>query len=170
MTLCIYVCTYIIFLQIKLYAEVGDTPKAWDLKQKGSTTLDPGTYDYYDYDFVGDIDANDITEWVSNSNTLFDLCLTEYVFVSLSLALVIAKFFPAIHSRLVSRATSLEYQSLYWGAAVVSNVFVYGLVFLSGRALSLLFVHFTHPTTGHVALATQVIIYGIFFCCFPRCL
>ena len=55
------------------------------------------------------------------------------VCVSLSLTLVIAKLFPRIHSELVSRATSLQHQSLYWGAAVVSNVFVYGLFLAAGR-------------------------------------
>ena len=43
---------------------------------------------------------------------------------SLSLALMIAKFFPAVHNQIVSKATRLEYQSFYWGTAVVSNIFV----------------------------------------------
>ena len=54
------------------------------------------------------------------SQTFANLSWAEYVFVSLSLALVIAKFFPAVHNQIVSRATRLEHQSLYWGTAVVS--------------------------------------------------
>ena len=60
--------------------------------------------------------------------------LSEYVLVSLSLALIIATFSPAIHNKIVSKAsTTLEYKSLYWGMAVVSNSFIYGLVFAVGR-------------------------------------
>ena len=65
--------------------------------------------------------------------TFVKLSLAEYVFVSLSVALVIAKFFPAVHNQIVSRATILEHQSLYWGTAVVSNVFTYGLLFAAMR-------------------------------------
>ena len=48
--------------------------------------------------------------------------------------MIIAKFFPAIHNQIVSKTVnSLEYQSLYWGSAVVTNVFTYGLVFVAAR-------------------------------------
>ena len=58
--------------------------------------------------------------------------------VSLSLAVIIAKFFPAIHNHIVSKATNnFEYQSLYWGSSVVTNVFTYGLWFVAARVGSL---------------------------------
>ena len=73
-----------------------------------------------------------------NAHSFVKLSLVEYVFVSLCLAVIIAKFFPAIHNQIVSTVVnSLEYQSLYWGSAVVTNVFTYGLVFLFARGLSL---------------------------------
>ena len=71
------------------------------------------------------------------------------MFVSLSLALVIAKFFPAIHSQLVSRATSLEYQSLYWGTAVVSNVLVYGLLVITARGWAITLQGFENPLNDY---------------------
>ena len=64
-------------------------------------------------------------------------CIVEYAVVSLTLSLVIAKYFPAIHDQLVSRITREEHQSLYWGTVIVSNILTYGLVFLAGRACSL---------------------------------
>ena len=67
------------------------------------------------------------------SHTFVKLCWAEYAFASTSLALVIAKFFPAVHNQIVSRATRLEHQSLYWGIAVISNVFTYGLLFAAMR-------------------------------------
>ena len=66
--------------------------------------------------------------------------LLEYTFVSLSLALVIAVYFPVVHNQIVSRETRLEHYSLYWGTAVVSNVFTYGLLFAAGRAWSINFI------------------------------
>ena len=69
--------------------------------------------------------------------TFVKLSLAEYVFVSLCLALVIARLFPAVHNHIVSKATRLEHQSLYWGMVVVSNIFVYGLLLAVGRGLSI---------------------------------
>ena len=71
------------------------------------------------------------------TQTFVNWSWAEYVFLSTSLALVIAKFFPAVHNQIVSRATRLEHQSLYWGTAVVSNVFTYGLVFVAMRGWSI---------------------------------
>ena len=79
--------------------------------------------------------------------------------VSLSLALVIAKFFPAIHSQLVSRATSLESQSLYWGTAVVSNVLVYGLLIITARGLAIIMEVLINPLKNYV-LSTNAIVDG----------
>ena len=127
----------------------------WDNEQKGLTSFNPEA-------LIG-FDARQITNWVPNNNALFDLCLAEYVFVSLSLALLIAKFFPKIYSQLVSKATHPEYQSLYWGAAVVSNVFVFCGVFVFGRILTLYALSSIHPPTVYVAATLQVIIYITFF-------
>ena len=71
--------------------------------------------------------------WPIDANPFVVISLLEYVFVSTSLALVIAKFFPAVHNQIVSRATRLEHQSLYWGTAVISNTFIYGLLFGTAR-------------------------------------
>ena len=65
------------------------------------------------------------------------LGLIEYVFVTFSLALVIARFFPVVHSQIVPRTTTFGHQSLYWGTVVVSNVFTYGLLFAASRGWSI---------------------------------
>ena len=70
------------------------------------------------------------------SHTFVKLSLAEYVVVSLCLALVIARLFPAVHNHIISKATRLEHQSLYWGT-VVSNTFVYGLVFAAAKGWSI---------------------------------
>ena len=76
--------------------------------------------------------------WSMDTHQFTKLGWVEYVFVSTSLALVIAKFFPAVHNQIVSRATRLEHQNLYWGTAVVSNVFTYGLLFAAMRGWSII--------------------------------
>ena len=81
-----------------------------------------------------------------NAHQFAKLSLAEYVFVSLSLALVISKYFPGVHDQIVSRATRLEHQSLYWGTAVVSNVFVYGLLLTAGRGCSIYFATFKYAS------------------------
>ena len=73
------------------------------------------------------------------SHTFVKLSLAEYVFVSLCLALVIARLFPAVHNHIVSKATRLEHQSLYWGMVVVSNTFVYGLLFAAAKGWSIVY-------------------------------
>ena len=126
--------------QVKVYSEVGGKPQTWDQHQKGTIIL--GYYDYYDhFDYYDYYDTgNEVMQFLDilmTSHTFVNLSLAEYVFVSLSLALVIAKFFPAVHNQIVSRATRLEHQSLYWGTAVVSNVRTYGLLFAAGRGWSI---------------------------------
>ena len=120
--------------QVKAYSEVGGKPQTWDQHQKGTITL------RYDYDYYDEHHGKEIMRFLDfpiTSQTFVKLCWAEYVFVSLSLALVIAKFFPAVHNQIVSRATRLEHQSLYWGTAVVSNTFIYGLVFTGMRGWSI---------------------------------
>ena len=79
-----------------------------------------------------------LINWSMKSGTFVKLSLAEYVVVSLCLALVIAILFPAVHNHIISKATRLEHQSLYWGMVVVSNTFVYGLVFAAGRGWSII--------------------------------
>lgn len=122
-------------MQIRVYSENGGVPKSWNQRQKGVAK-----FNFYDTDIM--IKFQNFT---INIEQFVSLCLAEYILVSLSISLVIAKFFPAVHSQIVSKATNLEYQSLYWGTAVVSNVFVYGLLFASTRAFIISQQHFTNP-------------------------
>ena len=111
------------------YTEAGSKPLTWDQNERGIISFTSDPFD--------DIVILEFWEWSIDTQTFLRLARAEYVFVSLFLALVIAKFFPAIHSQIVSKAaSSLEYQSLYWGSAVVANVFTYGLVLLAGRGMS----------------------------------
>ena len=105
-----------------MYAEAGGKPHTWDVSQRGTITTDSKTK------------VMELFQHPISTATLSHLCLTEYTFVSISLVLIIAKFFPVYHSKLVSKATTLEYKSLYWGAAVVSNCFTLGLIFPTGKA------------------------------------
>ena len=138
-------------------------PQFWHQHQKGTVL-------FIDSNFQPPEDIKFMQRPV-DPDTFVKLCMTEYVFVSLSLALVIAKFFPAIHSQLVSRATSLESQSLYWGTAVVSNVFVYGLLFTAARGLAILMQVLDNPLTNYslssrfviIPSIQEVIIHGILF-------
>ena len=155
--MCILCFAYnIIIVQIKLYAETRGVPETWNREQKGITSINPSEEDYESFD------PKEINKYVPDTATLLYLSLTEYIVVSLSVALLVAKFFPAIHSKLVSSVTTLEYQSLYWGIAVVCNVFVYGLVFLSGRISAIFFFFFSFNATGIVVGVLQVTYYTIF--------
>ena len=121
--------------QIKVYSEFGGKPHTWDQSQKGSVKLSSNNEEIDDDD-----NLKGVIVFMGSSVKLHRyvrLSLTEYVFVSLSLALVIAKFFPVVHNQIVSRATRLEHQSLYWGTAVVSNIFVYGLLFAGAKGWSI---------------------------------
>ena len=134
--------------QIKVYSEVGGKPQTWDQHQKGTVAIPYYYYDYYDEDHRKE--AIKFLHLSMKSQTFVQLSLTEYVFVSLSLALVIAKFFPAVHNQIVSRATRLEHQSLYWGTAVISNVFTYGLIFTFMRGLSITQMYFFDIVFGNI--------------------
>ena len=144
------------YVQIKLYAETRGVPETWNREQKGITSINPSEEDYESFD------PKEINKYISDTETLLNLTLTEYSVVSLSVTLLVAKFFPAIHSQLVSSVTTLEYQSLYWGTAVVCNVFVYGLVFLSGRISAIYFLYISFNATGIVVGVLQVTYYTIF--------
>ena len=114
-----------------MYSEFGCKPQTWDQSQKGTVTFDD------DYNKV-EVIVKFITGQIKRHDFI-KLALSEYIIVSLSLSLVIAKFFPAVHNQIVSRATRLEHQSLYWGTAVVSNIFVYGLLFAAARGAAIYF-------------------------------
>ena len=131
------------------YSEAGSRPLAWDQNQKGTITFNDYGYYYYDY---GDYDDSEVMKYnmslPMNEHSFVKLSLVEYVFVSLCLAVIIAKFFPAIHNQIVSTAVnSLEYQSLYWGSAVVTNVFTYGLVFVVARGWNITLQYWSSPNS-----------------------
>ena len=119
---------------MKVYAEAGGKPHTWDVSQRG--TITPYSEDVFDDPKVMELFQHSIS-----TATISSLCLTEYTFVSISLVLIISKFIPVYHSKLVSMATTQEYKSLYWGAAVVSNCFTLGLLFPTGRA----WIYFFEP-------------------------
>ena len=90
--------------------------------------------------------------------------LSEYVFVSTSVALIIAMHFPGVHKQIVSKATSrLEYCSLYWGTAVVSNIFTYGLVPVFGRSIMIYFLISEKMSVLIVLMVQEVIVHVILF-------
>ena len=159
----------LIFLQIKVYSESGGKLQThWDQSQKGTITDD-----YY-YDFDGDVKVLMFMTHRMNYLTLVKLSLAEYVVVSLCLALVIARLFPAVQNHIVSKATRLEHQSLYWGTVVVSNTFVYGLVFAAGKGWSIFLssllsdmIYFGFDyfnTTIIVSVLLEVVINTVLFC------
>ena len=124
----------LMFLQIKVYSESGGKLQThWDQSQKGILT----DYDYGDYNDDRQRVLS-LINWSMKSHTFVKLSLAEYVFVSLCLVLVIAILFPAVHNHIVSKATRFEHQSLYWGMVVVSNTFVYGLLFVAGKGWSII--------------------------------
>ena len=88
------------------------------------------------------------------------LSTAEYVMISLSLSLVIAKFFPTIHNHLVSKVTKLEHQSLYWGTVIVFNAFTYSLLFLAGRGWGITNVAFglLHLPIGWIPITCMLVI------------
>ena len=154
------------------YSEAGSRPLAWDRNQKGTITFNDYGYYYYDY---GDYDDSEVMKFMSlpmNEHSFVKLSLVEYVFVSLCLAVIIAKFFPAIHNQIVSTVVnSLEYQSLYWGSAVVTNVFTYGLVFVVARGWNITLQYWSSPNyvykpdkeSLYVLSIQEFLVYVIFF-------
>ena len=92
------------------YSEAGIRPLTWDQNQKGTSTFNDFDYDYYDYDYYDDTKIMEFMKRSMKAHSFVKLSLVEYMFVSLCLAVVIAKFFPAIHNQIVSKAVnSLEY-------------------------------------------------------------
>ena len=123
-----------------VYSESEGKPQIWDQSQKGTVKINKGPFAYLFKDNNYDYTSGMKFIQKMGPHQFVQLSLVEYVFVSTSLALVIAKFFPAVHNQIVSRATRLEHQSLYWGTAVVSNVFTYGLLYAVMRWGSISFL------------------------------
>ena len=160
------------FLQLKVYSESGGKLQThWDQSQKGTIT------DYVDYsDYSDDRQEVLFFNWSMKSHTFVKLSLAEYVFVSLCLALVIARLFPAVHNHIISKATRLEHQSLYWGTVVVSNTFVYGLLFAAGKGwsifyssllLEIIYYHAYYLDVNRtiiVSVLLEVVISAVLFC------
>ena len=149
-----------------VYSESEGKPQIWDQSRKGTVKTNNGP----SFDFVNDdSDYSNGMKFIQKigPHQFVNLSLTEYVLVSVSLALVIAKFFPAVHNQIVSRATRLEHQSLYWGTAVISNTFIYGLLFTGIRVLyiSRLFIYFQSKDillALYFSFAQEVVINVIF--------
>ena len=92
--------------QIKVYSGFGGKPHTWDQSQKGSVKLSSNNEEIDNYQ---DEYWKGVIVFMSSSVELdiyVRLCWAEYVIVSLSLALVIAKFFPAVHNQIVSSNTT----------------------------------------------------------------
>ena len=91
--------------------------------------------------------------------------MTEYVFVYFSVALIIAIYFPKVHNHIVLKATRLEHQSLYWGFAIVSSLFTYGLLLPGARAYDIYGSYeITSIKSVPIVLCVQeVIVYVILF-------
>ena len=142
--------------QIKVYAEVGGMPETWDINQKGTTSLQLK---------INSFNVEEVTDWVTNEDTILNMCAAEYVFVSLSLALVIANQFPAYHRNIVTKMTNQKHRSLYWGAVMVSNFYIYGLIYLTGKAYSIFLTETMQavPMLYVISCVKEVIVYIILF-------
>ena len=108
------------------YSEVGrkQLQLAWDKSQKGTVSIPCRFSD------------SKVMNWQIQAQKMATLSLVEYALVSLSLALIISKFFPVFHCKIVSKVSSIEHKSLYWGTVVVSNLCTYGLFFPIGRVVT----------------------------------
>ena len=65
------------------------------------------------------------------------LSMVEYLVVSLSLALAIAKIFPTFNNKIALRAYGPAHQSLYWGTVVICNIISYSFLYVYVRAVSI---------------------------------
>ena len=85
--------------------------------------------------------------------------------MSFSVALIIAIYFPKVHNQIVSKATRLEHQSLYWGSAVLSNFFTYGLIFVGARAFVIYGSYAIIPikSVPIVLCVQEIVVYVILF-------
>ena len=85
--------------------------------------------------------------------------------MSFSVALIIAIYFPKVHNQIVSKVTRLEHQSLYWGSAVISNFFTYGLIFASARAWAMYgsYAISSIMSVPFVLFVQEMVVYAILF-------
>ena len=92
-------------LQIKTYSEYGgESQITWDQSQRGSVTIDHSYNDESDSE-----NTLKLIRWSLSDQIFFRLGLAEYVVLSVTLALVIIRFFPAVHKQMVSRITTVEH-------------------------------------------------------------
>ena len=137
-------------LQVEVYSfsEPGKKPLIWDKSKKGTIEID------------GQVIAEEYTQkalrflnWSLHNSEFIKLSTAEYVLVSLSLALAIAKFFPAFYNQMILRTNGPVHQSLYWGTVVVCNVFNYSLLFVAMRGWSIywasLYLTYFHDSTPY---------------------
>ena len=111
---------------MKVYSS-GTISQIWDKTRKGNAEYSKGDTDYQQLNYM---------DLPVSLHIFIILGVSEYVFVSLSVALVIARFSPAFHNQIVSKGTTLGHQSLYWGTVVITNVFTYGLLWATWIGLS----------------------------------
>ena len=76
----------------------------------------------------------------------FDVVQAKYDNIKISRNIIWLSLVHGSITSLFSVVNSLEYQSLYWGSAVVTNVFTYGLVLVVARGLSLFMQLLYFPT------------------------
>ena len=136
--------------KVKLYSEQGSNFQSLDRNQKGSVTFANNQFSIF-----GE----------TNEVSFINFGVTEYVFVSFSVALIIAIYFPKVHNQILSKATRLEHQSLYWGSAIVSNFFSYGFLFAGARAFTIFGSYaITLVTAVPIVLFVQeMVVYAILF-------
>ena len=106
---------------------------SWDETHKGTVRFGEESI------FGGDTTGNFMFLNLSLDESKFVwLSVAEYLVVSLSFALALAKFFPAyLEKEIASRVTGSVHQSLYWGVIVVCNIFTYCLLFAALRGFSI---------------------------------
>ena len=104
-----HVCYHCSLLQLKQYSyfQNGSKPHNWPENEKGAVE--------HIYKRFNSKKPLKFIMQSMDADHYMKLSTAEYVMISLSLSLVIAKFFPTIHNHLVSKVTKLEHQSLYWG-------------------------------------------------------
>ena len=147
-------------MQLKQYSyfQNGSEPPNWPDSEKGAVDCDSES-------FISKKPLKFLMRSIDADQYII-LSTAQYVTISLSLSLVIAKFFPTIHNHLVSKVTKLEHQSLYWGTVIVFNVFTYSLLFLAGRGWCLYSIGFDLwfiVGKGSIAITCTLVIQEVVF-------
>ena len=149
-----HVCYHCPLLQLKQYSyfQNGSKPHNWPESEKGTVK-----YIYKRFNLKKPLK---FIMQSMDADQYMKLSTAQYVMISLSLSLVIAKFFPTIHNHLVSKVTKLEHQSLYWGTVIVFNAFTYSLLFLAGKGWGITNVAFglLHLPIGWIPITCTLVI------------